>query len=134
MKLLIWLVFVVLAGLWTGLVALTAQVTDWVLAAMASGQAVDLAGMAGDVPLPAWLAIWIDAASLQAMQAAMVQLVQSVTQWLPTAAGLLGWITPLLWVVWGLVVLMLLAVAALGHWLVGRLAGPGRSGPYSTHL
>ena len=43
MKAMIWVAFVLLAGLWTGLVALTVQVTDWLLAAMASGQATDLA-------------------------------------------------------------------------------------------
>jgi len=124
MKALIWSLFVLLAGLWTGLVALTVQVTDWVLAAMASGQVGDIAGAVGDIPVPAWLALWVDTAWLQAVQAALVDMVQWVTQWLPSAAGLLGWIAPLMWVVWGLVMLILLVSALLGHWLVGRLGRP----------
>lgn len=127
MKVLIWFVFVLLAAFWTGLVALTAQVTDWVLAAMASGQIADLAGAAGEIPVPAWLALWVDTAWLQALQASMVDMVQWVSQLLPTAAGLLGWITPLLWVVWGFVMLLMLACAVVGHWLIGRLGG--RAGP-----
>ena len=38
MKKIIWLGFAVLAALWTGLVALTLQLTDWVLATIASAQ------------------------------------------------------------------------------------------------
>lgn len=124
MKVLIWLVLVLLAGFWTRLVALTAHVTDWVLAAIASGQIADLASAVGEMPMPAWLALWVDTAWLQAAQTAMVDMVQWVAQWLPSAAGLLGWITPLLWVVWGLVMMILLALAVLGHWLVGRLGVP----------
>ena len=101
-----------------------AQVTDWVLAAKASGQIADLAGAAGEIPVPAWLALWVDTAWLQAVQASLVEMVQWVAQWLPSAAGMLGWITPLLWVVWGLVMLLMLACAVLGHWLVGRLGVP----------
>jgi hypothetical protein len=124
MKVLIWFLFVLLAGFWTGLVALTAQVTEWVLAAMASGQIADLAGAAGEIPLPAWLALWVDAAWLQALQASLVGMVQWFAELLPSAAGLLGWITPLLWVVWGFVMLLMLACAVLAHWLIGRLGVP----------
>lgn len=122
MKALIWGVFVLLASCWTGLVALTAQVTEWVLAAMASGQIADLASAAGALPVPAWLALWVDTAWLQAAQAWLVGAVQWVALGLPSAAGVLGWIVPLLWVVWGLVLLLLLAGAGLGHWLLGRWA------------
>jgi hypothetical protein len=125
MKILIWFVFVLLAGLWTGLVALTAQVTEWLLAALGSGQVTDLAQVAGQWPVPAWLALWVDTAWLQALQAALVDMVQWFGQWLPSAAGLLGWITPLLWIVWGLVLFLMLAFAIAGHWLVGRLGVPG---------
>lgn len=124
MKAMIWVAFVVLAGLWTGLVALTVQVTDWLLAAMASGQATDLATAAGQWPVPAWLALWVDTAWLQGLQAAAVDLVQWLGQVLPSADGLMGWIAPLLWIGWGLVMLLLLVCAVAGHWLAGRLGTP----------
>lgn len=124
MKTMIWLAFFLLAGLWTGLVALTAQVTDWLLAAMASGQATDLATAAGQWPVPAWLAPWVDPAWLQGLQAAWVNAVQWLAQVLPSAGGLMGWITPLLWTGWGLVMLLLLVCAVAGHWLAGRLGAP----------
>jgi hypothetical protein len=120
MKTLIWVAFLVLAGLWTGLVALTVQVTDWLLGAVASGQATDLATAAGQWPVPAWLALWVDTAWLQGLQAAWV----GVGQVLPSADGLMGWITPLLWTGWALVMVLLLVCAVAGHWLVGRLGAP----------
>jgi hypothetical protein len=121
MKIMIWVAFLVLAGLWTGLVALTVQVTDWLLAAVASGQASDLASAAGQWPVPAWLALWVDTAWLQDLQAAWVGVVQWLGQVLPSAGGLMGWITPLLWTGWALVMLLLLVCAVAGHWLAGRL-------------
>lgn len=124
MKTMIWVAFLVLAGLWTGLVALTVQVTDWLLGAVASGQASDLASAAGQWPVPAWLALWVDTAWLQDLQAAWVGVVQWLGQVLPSADGLMGWITPLLWTGWALVMLLLLACAVAGHWLAGRLGAP----------
>ena len=38
MKKIIWLTFAVLAALWTGLVAITLQLADWVLATIATAQ------------------------------------------------------------------------------------------------
>jgi hypothetical protein len=121
MKIMIWVAFLVLAGLWTGLVALTVQVTDWLLAAVASGQASDLASAAGQWPVPAWLALWVDTAWLQDLQAAWVGVVQWLGQVLPSADGLMAWITPLLWTGWALVMLLLLVCAVAGHWLASRL-------------
>ena len=40
-----------------------------------------------------------------------------------------GWLSALIWVVWGLGVVGLLALAGLGHWLVGRLAPPTSGRP-----
>ena len=120
MKALIWVIFLVFAGLWTGLVALAAQVTEWLLAAMAAGQVSDVATTATQWPVPAWLALWVDPAWVQGLQAASVELVQWMEQVLPSASGLMGWIGPLLWTGWGLGMVLLLVFAGAGHWLVGR--------------
>lgn len=129
MKTLIWLVFFLLACLWTGLVALTVQVADWLLAAVASDQVGDLAAAAGQWPAPAWLGAWADPAWLQALQASLLSGVQWLGQVLPSVSGLMGWISPLLWTVWALVMLSLLAAALLGHWMTGRFgAGDAPSG------
>lgn len=121
MKTMVWLAFVILAGLWTGMVALVAQIAEWLLAAMSSGQVTDLTTTAGQWPVPAWLALWVDPAWLQGLQVAAMELVQWIGQLLPAATGLMGWITPVLWIGWALVMLILIVLAVIGHWLVGRM-------------
>lgn len=124
MKVMLWLAFVLLAGLWTGFVVLATQATDWLLASMASGQVTDLATVAGHWPVPAWLALWVDTAWLQGLQAIGVNLVQWLGQLVVSADGLMGWITPLMWSGWALGMLLLLAFAVAGHSLVGRMRMP----------
>jgi hypothetical protein len=123
MKVLIWFAFLLLAAFWTGLVMLTSQVSEWVLGSMASGQVTELAVSAGQIALPAWLALWIDTAWLKEMQTFGVSLVQWLGQVLPSADGLMTWINPLLWVGWGLGMLLMLVGAAAAHWLLGKGKG-----------
>ena len=65
---------------------------------------------------PAWI---------EAIQASWLQ----VMGWLgasgPAALGsVLGWLVPLIWMVWGAVLLLMLLAATAGHFLVGRFARP----------
>jgi len=120
MKSLIWLVFIVLMAFWTGLVALTEQLSQWLLASMANGQVGELATAAGQWPVPAWLGIWVDTELLKSLREAGVSLVQWLGQVLPSSQGLMSWITPLLWLGWGAGSLVLLVGAVAGHMLVGK--------------
>ena len=120
MKAIVWLVFLVLTAFWTGLVALTEQLSQWLLASMASGQVGELATVAGQWPVPAWLGFWVDTAWLQGLQDAGVGLVQWLGQVLPSSQGLMSWISPLLWLGWGLGALLLLVAAVMGHMLLGQ--------------
>lgn len=124
MKALIWGVFGLLALCWTGVAAGSVQITEWLLTLVASGQATDVATAAGQWPVPAWLAVWIDPAWLKAMQGAWLGMVQWLGQVLPGAGGLMAWITPLVWTVWALGMLCLLVPALALHWLSGRLKTP----------
>lgn len=128
MKAVVWLVFLVLTAFWTGLVALTEQLSQWLLASMASGQVGELATMAGQWPVPAWLGFWVDTAWLQSMQEAGVGLVQWLSNVMPSSQGLMSWISPLLWLGWGLGTLLLLVAAVMGHMLLGRGASALRKG------
>lgn len=120
MKALIWLVFLVLTAFWTGLVALTLQLSQWLLASMTNGQVGEFANLAGQWPVPAWLGVWVDTAWLKSLQEAGVSLVQWLSQVMPSSQGLMSWITPLLWLGWGAGTLALLVGAVLGHMLVGK--------------
>lgn len=128
MKAIVWLVFLVLTAFWTGLVALTEQLSQWLLASMASGQVGELATVAGQWPVPAWLGFWVDTAWLQSLQEAGVGLVLWLGQVLPSSQGLMSWITPLLWLGWGLGTLLLLVAAVMGHMLLGQRWSAPRKG------
>jgi hypothetical protein len=47
-------------------------------------------------------------------------LVQWLSNVMPSSQGLMSWISPLLWVSWGLGTLLLLVAAVMGHMLLGR--------------
>lgn len=120
MKAMVWIVAAVLAVLWTGFAALAAAVLSWMAEAIASGGASDWARIAATWPAPAWLALWIEPAAVQAVQETLQWLIGWVANSLPLAASLVGWLVPLVWFVWGAGMLALLALAGLGHWWVGR--------------
>lgn len=128
MKAIVWLVFLVLVAFWTGLVALTEQLSQWLLTSMASGQVGELATVAGQWPVPAWLGFWVDTAWLQSLQEVGVGLVQWLCQVLPSSQGLMSWISPLLWLGWGLGTLLLLVAAVIGHVLLGQRGSTSRKG------
>jgi len=127
MKPLIWALFAVLVLGWTGLAAVSVQLTEWLFGAMASGEAGavtgQVAGTLANWPIPAWLAPWVSPEMIQALQASWVEMLGWLSAIMPSMAGLSGLVSVLVWVFWGLGALTLLAIAVLLHWLVGRMAG-----------
>ena len=123
MKAVVWIVAAVLAVLWTGFAALGAAVLSWMAEVIASGGASDWARIAAAWPAPAWLALWIDPAAVQAVQQTLQWLIGWVGQSLPLVGSLVGWLVPLAWFVWGVGMLALLTLAGLGHWWIGRKGG-----------
>lgn len=128
MKTLIWAAFALLALIWTGLAALSAGLAQWLIGAMASGEATQMVTTVGQWPVPAWAALWIDPAWLQGLQLMWLDLVQWLSQVLPSIDGLGGFVTALVWIGWGVGLITLLVVCGGLHWLAGRMSGPG-SGP-----
>lgn len=119
MKLLIWASAVVVALLWTLMIAVMASLATWLVGS--ADQAVGGLQAISQWPMPAWLALWGDPALLEpvkAMVAGGMDLLVTATPWL---TPLLAWIAPLLWVVWALVMVLLLVIAVAGHLLVGKL-------------
>lgn len=130
MKIVIWTLTALIATVWTGLVALAVQLTEWAIHGLASGQPGT--GWWGQAPWPApdWLAFWIDPAAVQALKTAWLAAWGWMAHNAPGLAGGLDWLLPLMWVVWGLVLLCVVAVAGLLHWLVVRTtASPANRQP-----
>jgi hypothetical protein len=123
MKLVLWLGFGLLALLWTGGAALVAGLTEWAAQVLASGGVADWTRAAANVPVPPWIALWVDPQAVRFVQEAVQWALEVLGSWsaaLPTAGQLIGWLVPLVWLLWGLGLLPLLGLAAGAHWWLGR--------------
>ena len=132
MKIAIWGLCLVLMLFWTGFAALTAGVTDWVIQAMASDQLKVLANQAiatapmkeltdqaAQIPGSPWLIALIDPAWLQSLQASLTGLVGTVGT-LTSSLNPGAWLKTFIWICWGVGMLVLLAGAGIGHFVVSR--------------
>ena len=71
--------------------------------------------------IPAWLAAWVDPTGWAALQQAVAGTLTTVSASLPMLGTAVGWLVPVVWIVWGLGLAVMLMLAALAHWLIGRL-------------
>lgn len=122
MRWLIWVGFALVMSLWTVAVFIGTQVLGWAAGLLSSGQdaAAVQQAMQG-FAWPAWLALWIDPVWLQQLGEAVAQSWAWLTTVLPVLATLAGWLVPLVWILWGVVGVGMLAVAIGLHWLSGRI-------------
>ena len=118
-----WMLFALLALLWTAGAWITAAVTGWTAQAFATGTAAQAARDITALPLPEWLKFWIDPAWLQALQTLAQGAVDAAGAWLPLAGNAAGWHVAAIWIAWGLGLLLLLLAAAVVHFLVRRFSG-----------
>lgn len=121
-KILVWAVFALLAALWTLGAVVTVELAQWSAQFLASGTAADLGRSAAQLPVPQWIALWLDPAWIQAAQAGLVWSLEALRSALPFIGSAIGWVTPLVWIVWGVGMAGLLLLGGVGHWLVGRVA------------
>lgn len=118
MKSLVWILTGVLALMWTVSAAVLASLTGWLAA-----NAGDMAGWTGQIaqwPVPEWLALWITPELLAWTRDAATGLIGWGWAALPALGSLLKWLSPLIWVVWALGIVCLLALAGGVHYAVGR--------------
>ena len=123
MKTLLWTVTGLLALLWTGTIWLTQRVADWLLGSIDARSLGDAGGAVAQLPLPPlpeWLAPWLDLAWLEAARDWSATLLGWLATVFPSGDALMAWIGPLLWVVWGLCLACLLAVAGVLHLVAGK--------------
>jgi hypothetical protein len=120
MKTIIWSLFILFLALWTGMTFLTIHLVDWIAQNFGSTTLpTDLGGVLETIPVPPWLALWLDPAWIQSIQSSLVGFIEAVTQAVPYFASAIGWLSPLIWAIWGLGTLLLLVLAIAGHWLAG---------------
>lgn len=121
MRALIWGLFAVLILGWTAMAWVSVELTQWVLAALASGDASQTAQAVAQWPVPAWLSLWVSPEWIQQVQAFWVDMVGWLSALLPSMEGLSGVVGVLVWVLWALGAVLLLGLALVLHWTVGRM-------------
>lgn len=122
MKTLIWVLFAVVLGLWTGLVVTAIELADWAVQALGSGQVEGWVAGAANAPVPGWIGAWLDPSWVGALQQAALAGLQWLTDGGPSLEGMMVWMRPLIWTGWGLMALLLLLAAGALHWFAGRLS------------
>ncbi len=126
MKTALWIVTGLLAAAWTAGALLSAELVEWAGRLLASGQATDLAGAAARWPVPAWAALWVDAPMIEAFRQALLWTLDALGGLLPALGAASGWLVVVVWVLWGVGAMLLLAIAGTVHLLLGR-ARPTRA-------
>lgn len=120
MKAAIWTIFSLVTLVWTGGAFMLSEFAGWAAGAIASGEAANLGRSLAEWPIPQWAAFWVDPALVQTAQSAMLWAVDALRDALPMIGSAVGWLVPLVWVVWGLGLGMLLLIAGGAHLLSGR--------------
>lgn len=120
MKIAVWVVCLLLLGFWTGGTLLLTALTEWGARQLASGEAVALGDVLAQWPVPAWVAVWVDATMIEAVQGGVTWALQVLHGALPLVGSAVGWVVPFIWVLWGLGVLFLLGLAFGAQLLLGR--------------
>jgi hypothetical protein len=123
MKWMIWTISGLVAALWTGTLALTAFVVDRTAGALLETGPGEARAPSFSTDLPQWLSAWVEPGAWATAANAVQQSLQAILPVLGTATS---WLEPLLWVLWVLGMLFLLAVAAGLHWWVTPLAAKVR--------
>ncbi len=119
MKPLVWGIVALLAVLWSAGIAVLASASGWLArsADQAAGSVKDLSGLT----LPPWVEAWLDPTWREAL-VALATWSQEVLAWVtPWIGPVLEWVAPLLWVFWGIGMVLLLLLAVGGQFLIGRM-------------
>jgi hypothetical protein len=127
MKLVVWIVFTVVAALWTGAFALGAWLVSWVAAfvARAADPNTTLPVLADIVP--DWLEAWIDPGTLELAQRVVTGLLQGLQTLQLDLGSAVGWVVAALWLACGVGLLAMLLLAVAAHRWAGRQETPTKA-------
>lgn len=100
-----------------------AAAANW-LAASVTDPAIRNLQSPAQWPVPEWLTVWMPSGVIEPLKASITGLLDSLFSATTWIAPMLGWLSPVIWVVWSLVLVLMLALAAGVHLLVSRNARP----------
>ena len=128
MKIAVWVIFSVTALLWTVGSYIAVKLTQWGTQMLATASFEQLNSNVTQWPLPEMLPLWFDAGSILALQHLALLSLEAFRNAMPYMSTMMGWLVPVIWIVWGLGILCLLMMAGGAHWLASRYM-PGRPAP-----
>ena len=121
MKFLIWAISGFLMLLWTAAAAKLAAAANW-LAASVTDPAIRNLQSPAQWPVPECLTVWMPSGVIEPLKASITGPLDSLFSATTWIVPMLGWLSPVIWVVWSLVLVLMLALAAGVHLLVSRNA------------
>ena len=119
MKVLMWAVTAFLVLLWTAAAAMLAAGVNW-LAASVSDTGIRNMPSPIQWPVPEWLAVWIPSGIIEQLKAGLVGPLASLVNSASWLAPALGWLPVAIWIVWGVVLALILGLAAGAYLLLTR--------------
>ncbi|RYG09935.1 MAG: hypothetical protein EON92_13685, partial [Burkholderiales bacterium] len=116
MRAVIWTGFAVFMLVWTAFIWAAAEVAGSAAQALVAGAAVDVVrGPIGLSGIPEWLKVWLGPDLLQPVLAAVRGAGQALETALPWTGAAVGLLTPLMWVAWLVVAVLVLVGAIVLH-------------------
>ena len=119
MKALIWAIAALLALVWSVGIAMLSTVSGWL--AGSADKALGGVREVGNLTLPPWLDVWLDPAWRDGLQAFVAWGAGALAWITPWIGPVLEWVAPLLWVFWGIGIVILLLAAAGTQFVIGKI-------------
>ena len=132
MKTFLWSVTGLFALVWTGLSWAAAGLVRWTVEALSTGRAAELGKSAVEFKFPAWVEPFLDTGLLEAVQSFVQWLLEMAGAGAPMAGTAIGWLVPVVWIVWAFGLTALIVIALLLNHLIQRLPRTGAPGAPSA--
>lgn len=126
MKAVIWILFVLAVLVWTGFAALVAQAISWSSAQLATGAVGTLEMATNNVVIPVWANPWLAPADWATILMSVQSALDNAAAAIPLLGSVLGWLAPLVWIIWALGLVALFALLIAGILLVKRFGNRSR--------
>lgn len=122
MKIILLSAFIFLAAIWSGAVALGVALVRASASLLQSADGDAVARVASEIPIPDWLAPWVDLAGWREWVQWIAALRESLGSALPALGQLLDWLEPLAWSVWAVGMIGLIVLTFVGSRIMSRLS------------
>ena len=106
--------------MWTGFAALVAQAIAWSSDRLSTGAVGTLEMATNQIVIPGWASAWLAPSDWATVFMFVQSAIDNAAATVPLLTSVLGWIAPLVWVVWALGLAGLFALLIMGTLLIKR--------------